>query len=147
MRHWAAAFLLALAGPVAAQPPSAPAEGEYIPPPCDHLYLLYFLPGSVNFDRRGEAIAEIFGYDHARLSTRVRLIAWRSADAARLLRRRLAAVRAALERFGIPRERTEVELRDAGDEYYLRDVVSLVELVPPAEMERRRAAHPPNIVC
>ncbi len=146
MRLWLAAFLIIFAGPAAALPPSAPTAVEEIPPPCDHLYMLYFLPGSANFDSRAEAIAEIFGESHARLGTRVGLMVWRGAGGA-MVRRRLVAVRAVLERFGIPRARTEVLLQDPGKEFYLRDVISLVEIVPPAEMERRRAAHPPNIVC
>ena len=92
-------------------------------------------------------MAEIFGRSHARLGTRVRLIAWRSSDAATLLGPRLAAVQATLERFDIPRERIQVELREVGQEYYLRDVISVEEIVPPAELERRRVAHSPNILC
>lgn len=146
MLRLASALLLVLSGPVTAQPPAWPPDPNYVPPPCDHLYQLYFLPGSVNFDRRAEAIAEIFGRSHAWLGTRVRLVVWRGAGA-NLITRRLVAVRTLLERFHIPHDRTEVELQDAGKEYYLRDVISLVEIVPPAEMERRRAAYPSNVVC
>ena len=60
---------------------------------------------------------------------------------------RIAAVRALLARFGILHDRIDVVFRGTPEEYaYMRDTITLMEIVPRAERARRRAAHP-NTRC
>lgn len=147
-----AAIVLALAGPATAQPGADPASASYVPPPCDHLYQVYFARGSTELSERAEAIAEVFAGGHARLGTQVKIIAWLDAgrgwrNSLALARHRIAIVHRVLARFDIAPSRIEVAFRAAAEAPHERDAINLSEIIPPSETERRRAAYPPNIAC
>lgn len=143
-----AALLIALAGPAVAQTPSKPTILENVAPACDHLYQIDFAQGSAVLGERPAAITQIFAESHAQRGTRTRILVRQAGPPGRkwqaLAARRIAAVRAVLARFGIPRARTEVEF-EVPEEPSLIDSIALLEIMSEAERDRR--AMPLGMAC
>lgn len=156
----ALAALLAIAAQAAtAQMPTD------VPPPCSHLFQVYFDTSSHRVSERGAAILDIFAVPYVNwgLTSRVRLFAHTdtagsTSENRRLAQRRGEAVRAYLVRKGIRSSRIDIVAE--GETHLViptpdetpnehNRVVFVVEQVTDAEMRRRRTAWAafPNVVC